>query len=98
MCTKWSRLAKSLVFKCSATLKKNSKIATILLLDLCKTELQNVRYSNLFGIPIFGIQAPTVYHSIIWTCLFPDTYSEHSIPGTSTVRRTQKPLNQMLDF
>ena len=36
------------------------KMAAMLFLDYWKTELQNVRYSYVFGIPMFRIQAPTV--------------------------------------
>ena len=33
-------------------------------LDYWKTELQNIRYSNVFGIPMFGIQAPTIHKAL----------------------------------
>ena len=42
------------------TIGKQNPIAIILFLIHRKTELQNIRYSNAFGIPMFGIQAPTV--------------------------------------
>ena len=35
-------------------------MAAILFSDHWKTELQNVLYSNVFGIPMFSNQAPTV--------------------------------------
>ena len=34
-------------------------------LDHSKTDLQNVRFSNGFGIRMFGIRAPTVFKSIV---------------------------------
>ena len=37
--------------------KQNKKVA-ILFLDNEKTELQNVQYFYVLGIPMFGIQAP----------------------------------------
>ena len=39
-------------------------MAAILLLDHSKTEIQNVQYSNVVSIPVFNIEAPTVYNSI----------------------------------
>ena len=55
-CIKWSTLAKSLVFQWSGPLE-NNKIMAILFLDHWKTELLNIGYSNIFGIPMFCIQA-----------------------------------------
>ena len=63
------------------TIGKQNKMTAILFLNLWKTELQNLQYSNVFGIPLFGIQAPTVsgfkittvfeYQTILQPNLFP---------------------------
>ena len=42
------------------TIRKQNKMATKFFGGHWKTELQNFWYSNVLGIPIFGIQAPTV--------------------------------------
>ena len=55
---KWSRLAKCSVLKLVQTIWKQNKKVAILFLDNEKTELQNVQYFYVLGIPMFGIQAP----------------------------------------
>ena len=43
------------------TIEKYNKMVAFLFFDHWKTELQNIQYSNVFGITIFGIQAHTVW-------------------------------------
>ena len=47
-------------FPMALTTEKQNKIAAILFFDHWKTEHQNVENSSVFGMTMFGIQAPTV--------------------------------------
>ena len=46
---------------------ETEQIVAVLFLDHWKAELQNIQYSNVFCIPMFGIQAPTVFMKISQT-------------------------------
>ena len=43
------------ILKNGHTIKKQNKMAAILFLDHWKTEFLNIWYSDVFGIPMFGI-------------------------------------------
>ena len=45
-----------------------NKMAAILFFYHSKTDFQNVRNSNGFGIRMFGIRAPTVLYYSVWSC------------------------------
>ena len=76
------------------TIGKQNKMAAILFLARWKAELQNVQYSNVFGIPMFGIQAPTL--PLCFNALCSGKVSQSTLKDL-TMRRSLVSLSGLLN-